>query len=197
MAWTQLWQLTALIAVVAAIVRLTANRRPHLAHVLWLVVLAKCLTPPVMASPAGIFCWLQPSRSIPTVHEESSVEPVLTEHVSLNGMGRPVFLAAGFDHVDEDRAQTARTATLSESAALNRFELAEQSMAQSGDPRSGDLSTNPSLFLPGELLWGGLFWLAGGVVLAMAAAARLAHCVRSIHRSGVECPPELAALVAD
>ena len=57
--WTQLFQVTALIIIVALCVRLGARRRPHLAYALWLVVLAKCLTPPIWTSPAGMFCWLR------------------------------------------------------------------------------------------------------------------------------------------
>lgn len=52
LAWTQLWQATLVVLVVAAVVRLTARTRPHLAYLLWGVVLLKCLTPPV-ASLAG------------------------------------------------------------------------------------------------------------------------------------------------
>ncbi len=58
-AWAQLWQVTLLIAAVALLARLFARNRPHLAHVLWLVVLLKCVTPPFWSSPSGIFCWMQ------------------------------------------------------------------------------------------------------------------------------------------
>ncbi len=58
-AWTQVWQLTLLIAVVALLARVFARNRPHLAHVLWLVVLLKCVTPPLLSSPSGLFCWMQ------------------------------------------------------------------------------------------------------------------------------------------
>jgi beta-lactamase regulating signal transducer with metallopeptidase domain len=57
--WAQTWQLTLLIAVVALIVRFTSRRRPFLAHALWLVVLMKCVTPPLWSSPGGVFCWLE------------------------------------------------------------------------------------------------------------------------------------------
>ena len=57
---TQLWQLTLLILVVASLSRWLCSQRPHLAHLLWLVVLIKCVTPPLWASPGGVFCWLQP-----------------------------------------------------------------------------------------------------------------------------------------
>ncbi len=54
-AWSQLWQVTVLVVAVAMLVRLVARNRPHLAHVLWLVVLLKCITPPWCASPASVF----------------------------------------------------------------------------------------------------------------------------------------------
>ena len=63
-AWSQFWQVTLLIVFVAAITRLSAKNRPHLAHVLWLVVLIKCVTPPLWSSPAGVFCWLARGGSI-------------------------------------------------------------------------------------------------------------------------------------
>ncbi|MCP4589837.1 MAG: hypothetical protein GY842_03765, partial [bacterium] len=59
LAWTQAWQVTILILVVAVLTRLVARNRPHLAHVLWLVVLVKCVTPPVFCSTSGVFCWMQ------------------------------------------------------------------------------------------------------------------------------------------
>src|SRR5664279_5256858 len=58
----QAWQLAALAVVVAVCVRLFARNRPHLAHALWLVVLLKCVTPPIWGSPIGVFSWLSPTR---------------------------------------------------------------------------------------------------------------------------------------
>lgn len=57
LAWSQLWQVTACIVAVGLITRTLARRRPHLSHLLWLLVLAKCLTPPLIPSRAGIFSW--------------------------------------------------------------------------------------------------------------------------------------------
>jgi len=59
LAWAQTWQLTLLIVLVATAVRATSRHRPHLAHALWLVVLVKCVTPPLWSSPSGVFCWLE------------------------------------------------------------------------------------------------------------------------------------------
>ena len=56
-AWTQLWQVTALAMAVGATVRVLCGKRPHLAYVLWVLVILKCLTPPLWSSPTGIFSW--------------------------------------------------------------------------------------------------------------------------------------------
>ena len=47
MAWTQTWQVTVLIVAVGLLARLVAANRPQLAFALWLVVLLKCVTPPL------------------------------------------------------------------------------------------------------------------------------------------------------
>lgn len=68
--WTQTWQLSLLIMALAVAVRLTSRNRPYLAHALWLVVLLKCLTPPLWSSPGGVFCWLE-SRVAATAQVQS------------------------------------------------------------------------------------------------------------------------------
>lgn len=60
----QLWQVTLLILLVAALNRWFNRQRPHLSHLLWLVVLIKCITPPLWASSGGVFCWIQPEQQI-------------------------------------------------------------------------------------------------------------------------------------
>ncbi|TXT17696.1 MAG: antirepressor regulating drug resistance protein, partial [Planctomycetota bacterium] len=60
----QAWQITFLIIVVGGINRWLSRKRPHLAHALWLVVLVKCVTPPMWSSHSGVFCWLQPPREV-------------------------------------------------------------------------------------------------------------------------------------
>lgn len=60
--WTllcnQFLQVTLVALGVGLIVKLVAADRPHLAHCLWALVLLKCITPPVVASPTGVFTWL-------------------------------------------------------------------------------------------------------------------------------------------
>ena len=60
LAWTQLWQVTLAIGIITLLVRLVGRKRPHLAYGLWMLVVVKCLTPPTLSSPTGVFCWAQP-----------------------------------------------------------------------------------------------------------------------------------------
>ena len=69
---TQVWQIAVLFVLVSVSTRLIRNTRPHLALVLWILFFMKCLIPPIIMSPIGVFAWQTP---IPTVAglEESSI----------------------------------------------------------------------------------------------------------------------------
>lgn len=58
LAWDHLWQLTVVIVVMGALVRLICRDRPRLAYMLWMLVILKALVPPVWSSPTGIFSWI-------------------------------------------------------------------------------------------------------------------------------------------
>lgn len=74
----QLWQVTLLAVVVALVVRLAARSRPHLAYLLWMLVIVKCLTPPIVASPTGVFSWAR-WQTPETIEETSRPLPITDE----------------------------------------------------------------------------------------------------------------------
>ena len=39
--------------------RLACRHRPHLAYLLWMLVIIKAITPPLVASPTGLFSWIK------------------------------------------------------------------------------------------------------------------------------------------
>ena len=99
-AWAQLWQVTLLVVVVALLSRVLAKNRPHLAYAMWLVVLVKCLMPPLWSSPAGIFCWISPApateapaavdaRSSPATPDAANGDPRLVSP-SGDDLGQPM-----------------------------------------------------------------------------------------------------------
>ena len=69
MLWTQTWQIAVLAVTVALCTRMFARNRPHLAHGLWLLVLVKCVTPPMWGHSLGVFSQLQ---ALTTLDEKTS-----------------------------------------------------------------------------------------------------------------------------
>lgn len=60
----QLWQVTLLVVLVGLVHRLLVDRAPRLTLALWTMVAVKAITPPFVASPLGVFSWLQASSVI-------------------------------------------------------------------------------------------------------------------------------------
>lgn len=56
--WTQAWQIAVLFFVVLFLFRLFARNRPRVAHLLWGVLLIKCLIPPVVSNSWAPFSWM-------------------------------------------------------------------------------------------------------------------------------------------
>ena len=79
LAWAQVWQVTALAMAVACLARLCAHWRPHLAYLLWLLVIVKCLVPPIWASPTGIFSWTRAGGSLAPSTDEPVSDAVPAE----------------------------------------------------------------------------------------------------------------------
>jgi beta-lactamase regulating signal transducer with metallopeptidase domain len=75
LALTQIWQTAAVALAVAIVVQFVGRRRPHLAYLLWLVVIAKSLTPPIWSSPAGVFSWTAIAGSAPSTVELPPATP--------------------------------------------------------------------------------------------------------------------------
>lgn len=53
----QIMQVTVVALLAAAAMHWMCRRRPHLAYMLGLIVLAKCWTPPIWSCQGGVFCW--------------------------------------------------------------------------------------------------------------------------------------------
>ncbi|HEV8069883.1 MAG TPA: M56 family metallopeptidase [Planctomycetaceae bacterium] len=83
--WTQLWQVTLLAVAVYVATRIFGRHRPHVGYVLWMLVIVKCLTPPIWASPVGFFSLAQSPRGAvpaPPARETGSDGPDAAEMTS-------------------------------------------------------------------------------------------------------------------
>ena len=60
----QSWQVALLASIVLVLTRYGLSKRAHLSHMLWALVLIKCITPPIWSSPIGFFSRLSEQMSI-------------------------------------------------------------------------------------------------------------------------------------
>lgn len=79
--WTQAWQIAVLFFAILILFRLFARNRPHVAHLLWAVLLIKCLIPPVVSSSWAPFSWITHSMQqwLPT---EAAASNKTTEYIT-------------------------------------------------------------------------------------------------------------------
>ena len=67
---TQSWQIAILVAAVATVNLALKNKSAHARYLLWLIVLAKCLVPPLLAIPLPV---LPPERSAEPVRKNGTI----------------------------------------------------------------------------------------------------------------------------
>ncbi|UCF43774.1 MAG: hypothetical protein JSV99_02260, partial [Planctomycetota bacterium] len=76
---TQSWQIAVLAAAIAVVSLLLKNKSAHVRYLLWLIVLAKCLTPPLLTIPLAVLPQQQvpqPAAMAPAEIAPLSIEPV-------------------------------------------------------------------------------------------------------------------------
>lgn len=93
-ACSQIWQVTALILIVRTFVAVFCKRRAHLAHVLWMLVIIKCLTPPLWSSPTSMFSWLR-ATAVTSHSETPTAEKLYPIQPSAMAMETRLSFAAG------------------------------------------------------------------------------------------------------
>lgn len=72
LAWQQIWQIAVVTILMAIVTRLACRRRPHLASILWMLVIVKALTPPVWSSPGSAFSWALAERPASSVQQHAA-----------------------------------------------------------------------------------------------------------------------------
>lgn len=186
LATAQSLQVAALAAIVALAVRAFARNRPHLAHALWLIVLVKCLTPPLWSSPAGVFCWLQPRPG--EARSESAAEP-----------WQPLdkFTAPAFDDAGDNHATTMFAADSADVAIVENDDRGDSSVAipatfvddESLTLAAGDLPLHDNARTTARWLAG--VWLAGSLTMIVVALVRGWMCWRLVRGSRTLIHPRL------
>ncbi len=180
---TQIWQIAALAIVVAVVVKLAARNRPHLAHALWVLVLIKCVTPPLWGHSLGVFSVLQTllvpdeSASLHDVTGRPKIAPVaIAENMNLPlQIAVPIPEYEQFESFEPDNLLSLTDTEPSDAAILTL------------DGHLADIAqAEPALLLESVeshasgLLLSGL--LAGAMVTLLIMIVRCLRCLRLIHR---------------
>lgn len=183
LAWVQLWQVTLLIVVVALTTRLAARNRPYLAHALWLVVLLKCVTPPVLSSAGGLFCWIE------TAGFHRSADVAQAARLPNGDLAfKPPVPATAIDV----RTPSKNTATPNGQVAVRRAEVARSrqplpSRIQSLQPAGSRRGWLAGVLIPA--------WVLGMVAMLGFATIRLALCWRLVRGRGRRVDPSCDRLM--
>ncbi len=186
LAVTHAWQVTALIVLTAIVVRLFARNRPHLAFVLWLLVLVKCVTPPVWSSPSGVFSWLQPSQTATLPKSPPRLGGV--EDRKQHGFGPPTVVARS------DRSPV----PVREWRELTppQFDLETESLVatdSAGRPSPANRVSSIERILIALLVT----WLSGAALIVAVAVFRYLGCWWHLNHHGCVEESRLTDLVRD
>ncbi|MEX2121988.1 MAG: M56 family metallopeptidase [Pirellulales bacterium] len=158
------------------------KRRPHLAYVLWMVVLVKCLAPPLWSSPTGVFSWAAPGLATARPVERATAK-------------QPNDVAAIPSPARADRTpkqEPARGQPLprtSPDSARSSLEV------RTADPAVMPGAVPTRITHLGAVL--GMVWLAGAAVYAGLVSVTAAGCWRTIRYSQVPVDESLTALAAE
>jgi beta-lactamase regulating signal transducer with metallopeptidase domain/tetratricopeptide (TPR) repeat protein len=182
--WSQIWQVTALATIVGLATRLLCRRRPHLAYVLWMLVVLKCLTPPLWSSPTGLFSWAQVCSAPP------SVEGRLPTAV-VDAAEREAHAKSALERMLRSQKHSAATPSVAV-----RSEAAKSAVARVEPAAEVDRSAPPRRSYLSWTTVAAAVWLLGVFVLAGNWLWKWIACSRLLHRSGVPANEELELLAA-
>ncbi|MDX1965530.1 MAG: M56 family metallopeptidase, partial [Planctomycetaceae bacterium] len=171
---TQTWQLAVVIAVVAMLNRMLCRNRPQLAATLWLIVLAKAVTPPVWTSPVGVFSWSPPMAS--------------GDH------------QVGDDFEPDASVRKAPLIAVNPTTGLSKDAPELGRRAEVGSVHFVEAIDNGGRVAMDVRQWSRIFvgvWLAGVVATFVAISGRLGLLAWKLQRSGHEEHPALKQLVFD
>jgi beta-lactamase regulating signal transducer with metallopeptidase domain/tetratricopeptide (TPR) repeat protein len=173
--WSQIWQVTALAAVVGIVTRLVCRRRPHLAYALWMLVVLKCLTPPLWSSPTGLFSWAQVRTVAPIA--ESPLPRVDT----VASTAKPETFRDRMLRIREHSASSSTPSNTETAAGVPKVDL----IASAEPPRHWNVSWTAVV---------AAIWLLGVLTLAGVLLWKWRAVGLAVQRSGRPADPELALL---
>lgn len=166
--WTQAWQIAVLFFAILILFRLFARNRPHAAHLLWAVLLIKCLIPPVVSSSWAPFPWITHSMQqwLPT---EASDSLKTTEYITYS---------------------TQRTSSL-------RSQSTEETSSTQHTNDSLKLNPSWPLYLARTERTLIVFWIGSIAFVIAVWASRFVHVLHRLRLHRIETPARVTKIADD
>ncbi|MEM7477135.1 MAG: M56 family metallopeptidase [Planctomycetota bacterium] len=166
-------QVSILAILVSFLVSRYARNRAHLAHLLWALVLLKCITPPLVASPASPFSWIASWAATPV--EDDTPQRIVRFESS---------------HKLANRDQSLAFADPLEKSAVSKERLANSDEAQGIESARNEKSNTSTSFnvaganvLSFMLRYPWTFaWAASSTIVALVLALRLTNFLLLVRR---------------
>jgi beta-lactamase regulating signal transducer with metallopeptidase domain len=189
----QLLQVTLLIGIVGLVSHLMRHRYPHVVYGLWCVVFIKCLTPPLIPAPFGLFSWQQPvffadaMRSLPAPARDSN----RTERTSRTPRDTAGIVLVSVDDCEVQLAETAPVPSSPESAAADAL-----TVTKPGDGAQLSAEGTPGILkkersLARFMLLAVIVWLAGFLIVLGRGAIQWRAFYRAMRIRQVPVDPWL------
>jgi len=184
---SQVLQVTLVALVLAILVRLLCRRSPHLAYILLLVVVIKCLTPPLWSSPTSVFSWTAASARVSEPRVASPLTPpLMPDQESAEEANEPVLVQPSPEEALPLEA-VGTTPVVPAPTEVERSALAASSAVPTRTPVE-------SIRIGAVLL---IIWAAGAILLAAIIVLRGFLYELTFRRTGVPGSGSLVGIVGE
>ena len=181
LALTQIWQVTVVILVVAVIVRIAGTQRTHLAHLLWMLVLVKALTPPLITTPWSVYSMLNGPPVV--VLEDALTKQAAGHHSRLEELAADATRVTDVGDI-EIRASVAGELIQNEAADV---------VSTKAD--QGDVSPLRSMKNGLAAVLVVAIWLFGAIVTGLFTVFKLVRFYLSVRWAATDANPRLQTVV--
>ena len=197
----QVVQVGMLVLLVGLITRFLRNRYPHIAYALWLVVFVKCLTPPVMSTPFGLFAWQSSPMTESTLvaTEPTNAEPITTLANKNESSPRSLVESARLEMLENEGLPVEGSADRRESVVEITAEqqpdvLVNRSLKNSSMAWFTSPTTTKAKRISGSTV-AILFWFTGIVFVLIIAAGQWFRCWKIVNATRVQPDARLESIV--
>lgn len=166
--WTQAWQIAVLFFVVLLLFRLFARNRPRVAHLLWGVLLIKCLIPPVVSNSWAPFSWIS-----------HTAQQWLT-----NDAAESTEITASITY-SAQRTNSFRTQSTEEATSIKNAN--DSTKLNSSWPSYRSIAER----------WLFVFWIGSIAFVIAVWISRFAHVLHRLHVHRMETPARVTKIVDD